>query len=162
MLFILAYLLTVVLINLGFSSLPFIPTPLGVVPVMSLFVGLVFIFRDYAQRQSGHNVLWAMGIACVLSWVFGDPQVVVASVAAFAISEIADFAVYTVTKKPFHQRVLISSAIAVPLDSIVFLALIGVINPAAMLAMSFSKITASVILWIIYEVRERRSAYANR
>lgn len=153
--FILAYLTAIVFVNLGFSYLPMLETPLGTVPMMAFFVGTIFVLRDYAQRNVGKGIIPAMIVGCVLSWIFGDPTIVVASVAAFALSEFADYAVYTITKKPFHQRVLISSLIAVPIDSIVFLAIIGVINPAAMLAMSISKFTASAILWIIYEVHGR-------
>ncbi|WLY87258.1 hypothetical protein [Vibrio phage vB_VibM_83AMN] len=148
--FIYAYLIVIVAVNLGFSYLPMINTPLGVVPLMSLFVGLVFILRDYAQRSAKHKVLWAMAIGCVLSWLFGEPGVVYASVTAFACSELMDWLIYSITKKPFHKRVLISSLCSVPVDSIVFLGMIGVFNPGAMLAMSLSKFTASGILWIIY------------
>lgn len=153
--FIIVYLMAIVFVNLGFSYLPMLQTPLGTVPMMAFFVGTIFILRDYAQRNVGKGILPAMVVGCILSWVFGDPTIVIASVAAFALSELADYVVFTVTKKPFHQRVLISSLIAVPIDSIVFLAIIGVINPAAMAAMSISKFTASAILWIIYEVHGR-------
>lgn len=150
MFYIALYLFTIVAVNLGFSYLPFLDTPLGQVPLMSLFVGIVFVLRDYCQRAVGHKVLYAMIAGCVLSWIFGNPQVVVASVAAFAASELVDFLVYTYTKKPFHQRIFISSLCSVPTDSIVFLLLIGVVNPAAMLGMSLSKFVASAIVWSMY------------
>lgn len=149
--YIYAYLITIVLVNLGFSYLPMINTPLGSIPLMSLFVGLVFILRDYAQRSAHNKVLWAMAVGCVLSWLFGETGVVYASVTAFACSELMDWIIYSITKKPFHKRVVISSLCSVPVDSIVFLAMIGVFNPAAMLAMSLSKFTASGILWLIYQ-----------
>ena len=44
-----------------------------------------------------------------------------ASAAAFAVGELGDWAVYTFTRRPFSQRILISSLIGAPLDSIVFL-----------------------------------------
>ncbi|UPT52999.1 putative vitamin uptake transporter [Hafnia phage yong3] len=153
--FIFAYLAAIVFVNLGFSYLPMLNTPLGTVPMMAFFVGTIFVLRDYAQRTVGKAILPTMIVGCVLSWVFGDPTIVVASVAAFALSEFADYVVFTVTKKPFHKRVFISSLVAVPIDSIVFLAIIGVINPAAMLAMSMSKFVASFIIWSVYEVRGR-------
>lgn len=49
--FIIAYLLMVVFVNLGFSYLPIVTTPLGPVPLMAFFVGCVFVLRDYAQRS---------------------------------------------------------------------------------------------------------------
>lgn len=154
--FIIGYLALIVFVNLGFSYLPMVPTVLGDVPAMAFFVGGVFVLRDYAQRAAGHHVLWAMVLGCIISYAFGDPHVVYASVAAFAISELADYLLFTITKKPFYKRVLISSVIAVPLDSIVFLWLIGVVNPAAMFAMTLSKLAASIILYLIYEYKERK------
>lgn len=156
--YILVYLMMIVFVNLAFSYLPMVPTVLGDVPMMAFFVGVVFVLRDYAQRAAGHHVLWAMALGCILSYVFGDPHVVYASVAAFAISELADYLLFTLTKKPFYKRVLISSLIAVPLDSIVFLWLIGVVNPAAMAAMTISKLAASIVLYLIYDYRERKVA----
>lgn len=154
--YIFAYLALIVFVNLGFSYLPTIPTVLGNVPAMAFFVGGVFVLRDYAQRNAGHHVLWAMAVGCVIAYAFGDPHVVYASVAAFAISELADWLLFTITKKPFYKRVMISSIIAVPLDSIVFLWLIGVVNPAAMAAMTLSKLAASVILYLAYDYRRRQ------
>lgn len=159
--FILAYLLMVVFVNLGFSYLPIMTTPLGPVPMMSLFVGCVFVLRDYAQRAAGHNVLWAIAVACLISWWLGDPNVVIASVTSFAVSELLDYAIFTLTKKPFHQRVVISSAIAVPIDSFIFLHMIGYASWGSIIAMSISKFIASGILYIIYEGRKKKLSNDN-
>ena len=153
--FIIAYLAMVVFVNLGFSYLPTLSTPLGPIPAMALFVGLVFVLRDYAQRAAGHHVLWAILVACGISWVLGDPVVVYASVASFAVSEMLDYAIFTITKKPFHQRVAISSLIAVPVDSALFLTLIGYASWCSIIAMSVSKFAASAVLYVIYEGRKR-------
>ena len=159
--FILAYLAMVVFVNLGFSYLPTLSTPLGPVPAMALFVGLVFVLRDYAQRAAGHHVLWAIFVACVISYLLGDPVVVYASVASFAVSEMLDYAIFTITKKPFHQRVAISSLIAVPVDSALFLTLIGYASWGSILAMSLSKFLASAILYAVYEARKRNQPVLN-
>lgn len=152
---IVAYLLMVVFVNLGFSYLPVLSTPLGPVPAMAFFVGLVFVLRDYAQRSAGHWVVPAILVACGISWVLGDPHVVIASVLSFAVSEFLDYAIFTITKKPFHQRVAISSAIAVPVDSVIFLTMIGFGNWGSIIAMSLSKFAASAIIWAWYEFRKR-------
>lgn len=159
--FIIAYLAMVVFVNLGFSYLPTLGTPLGPVPAMAFFVGLVFVLRDYAQRAAGHHVLWAILVACGVSWVLGDPVVVYASVASFAVSELLDYAIFTITKKPFHQRVAISSLIAVPVDSALFLTLIGYASWGSILAMSLSKFAASAILYAVYEARKRQELVSN-
>lgn len=159
--FIIAYLAMVVFVNLGFSYLPTLGTPLGPIPAMAFFVGLVFVLRDYAQRAAGHHVLWAILVACGISWVLGDPVVVYASVASFAVSELLDYAIFTITKKPFHQRVAISSLIAVPVDSALFLTLIGYASWGSILAMSLSKFAASAILYAVYEARKRQELVSN-
>jgi uncharacterized PurR-regulated membrane protein YhhQ (DUF165 family) len=153
--FIFAYLLMVVFVNLGFSYLPIVPTPLGAVPLMAFFVGCVFVLRDYAQRSAGHHVLWAIALACLISYWLGDPVVVVASVTSFAVSELLDYAIFTITKKPFHERVVFSSMIAVPVDSFIFLHMIGYASWGSILAMSLSKFFASALLYVIYENRKR-------
>lgn len=154
--FILAYLLMVVFVNLGFSYLPIMATPLGPVPLMALFVGCVFVLRDYAQRSAGHWVVPAIILACGISWVLGDPFVVYASVTSFAVSEFLDYLIFTVTKKPFHKRVILSSAIAIPVDSFIFLHMIGYASWGSIIAMSASKFIASGVLYIIYESRKNR------
>lgn len=39
--FIVAYLAAITFVNLGFSYLPMLNTPLGVVPMMAFFVGII-------------------------------------------------------------------------------------------------------------------------
>jgi uncharacterized PurR-regulated membrane protein YhhQ (DUF165 family) len=149
-----AYLLMIVAVNVGFAYLPVIHTLLGPVPLMAFFVGLVFILRDYAQRYAGHNVLIVMWLGLGLSVVLADPMIAFASGLAFIVSELADWGVYTVTKKPFQHRVLISSAIAVPLDSLCFLWGIGMASWGGILAMSLSKFAASLLLYSVYHTME--------
>ena len=131
------YVGLIVLVNWGFSVVPLVDIPGDEKwPPMSLVVGFIFVARDFAQREIGHRVIIAMLIAAVLSYVMADPFVAVASLAAFLISEFADWAVYSFTGLPFRQRVLISSAVGTPLDSIVFLGIIGHLSVIGALAMT--------------------------
>ena len=125
-------------------------------PPVALVVGLIFIARDFAQRVIGHWVLVAMLVAGVLSYFLADPFVAYASVAAFAISELADWFVYSFTKRSFAQRILFSSALATPLDTIVFLGIMGWLSAPAVLAMTASKLVGALIVW--YLVRNRMEA----
>ncbi|MEC9454583.1 MAG: hypothetical protein VYE58_05855 [Pseudomonadota bacterium] len=125
-------------------------------PPVALVVGLIFIARDFAQRVIGHWVLAAMLVAGVLSYFLADPFVAYASVAAFAISELADWLVYSFTKRSFAQRILFSSALATPLDTIVFLGIMGWLSAPAVLAMTASKLVGALIVW--YLVRNRMEA----
>ena len=125
-------------------------------PPVAVAVGLIFVARDFAQRVIGHWVLAAMLVAGVLSYFLADPFVAYASVAAFAISELADWLVYSFTKRSFAQRILFSSVLATPLDTIVFLGIMGWLSAPAVLAMTASKLVGAVMVW--YLVRNRMEA----
>lgn len=148
MLWVLAYVGCIVLVNVGFSYVPLVDLgPMGLWPPMSLLVGAIFVLRDFAQRAVGHWVLVAMLGGAGLSYLMADPFVAIASLAAFAASELADWIIYTATGRPFRERVLYSSAISTPIDSVVFLGLIGHLGIAGMLTMTLSKMVAAVIFW---------------
>tara|TARA_R100001591_G_scaffold49410_1_gene60016 strand:- start:806 stop:1276 length:471 start_codon:yes stop_codon:yes gene_type:complete len=143
----LAYILSIVLVNIGFIYVPMIPMFGEMFPPMTLLVGLIFILRDFAQKEIGHKVLVAMGIGVILSYIMADPFVAIASVVAFFISEMVDWAVYTYTKRPLRQRILLSSAIGTPVDSVVFLSILGFFTPLGFVLMVIGKMIAAVIIW---------------
>jgi uncharacterized PurR-regulated membrane protein YhhQ (DUF165 family) len=80
-----------------------------------------------------------------------DPYVALASATAFAVSEVADYLLYTLTKRPFHQRVLLSSAVSTPVDTVVFLWWINALTPATVVLMIAAKLLAAVGIWLYYE-----------
>ena len=122
-------------------------------PPLSLVVGLVFVVRDFSQREIGHKVIIAMLIAGALSWLMADPFVALASVTAFLVSEFADWGVYTWTKKPFAQRILISSVISTPLDSGIFLAIIGHFSLLNTVLMTLAKMVGALVVWWMIQRR---------
>ncbi len=140
------YLVSIVLINIGFVHVPLIHGW----PPMSLAVGLVFVLRDFAQREIGHKVLLVMLAGAVISFFMASPAVAVASCAAYLVSELVDWAVYTFSKRPLAQRVLLSSALGTPVDSAVFLGLIGFFSVSGVLLMTASKMlaAAAVFFWL--------------
>jgi len=141
------YLISIVLINIGFVHAPLIYGW----PPMSLAVGLVFVLRDFAQREVGHKVLLIMLVGAVISYIMASPAVALASCAAYLVSELIDWAVYTFSKRPLAQRVLLSSALGTPVDSAVFLGLIGFFSVSGVLLMTASKMPAAffVYFWLI-------------
>ena len=145
--FTIGYIVLIVLVNWGFTVVPLVPILGEMFPPMSLAVGLVFVARDFAQREIGHKVIVAMLIAAGLSYFMANPFVAAASLVAFLISEGADWAIYTWTKKPFAQRILISSAVSTPLDSAVFLAMIGHFSVLAVVLMTVAKMIGALIVW---------------
>ena len=88
---------------------------------MTMVTGLVFVIRDFVQREMGHRVLILMAIAVAWSFFYSWPVIALASGIAFAISEMVDWMVYTFTKYRLSTRILISSALATPVDTTVFL-----------------------------------------
>ena len=88
-----------------------------------LMIGLALVLRDLVQRRLGKA--WAVAAivaGAVASGLLAPPALVLASAAAFLLSELADLAVYT----PLQQRrpvtaVLASGVVGLVVDSLVFL-----------------------------------------
>jgi uncharacterized PurR-regulated membrane protein YhhQ (DUF165 family) len=86
-------------------------------------IGLALVLRDLVQRRLGRTVaLLAIVAGTALSGAIAPPALVMASMAAFLFSELADFAVYT----PLQARglvlaVLASSVVGLIADSFLFL-----------------------------------------
>ncbi|AGC35755.1 hypothetical protein ACP46_gp70 [Rhizobium phage RHEph06] len=153
---VLLYVASVVMVNIGFSYVPLIPTDFGLLSPMAFVVGAVFVIRDFAQRQSGHFVLVAMLAATVASYLLADPFVAIASALAFITSEVADYLLYSFTKKPFHHRVLISSLVSTPIDTAVFLLGIQNFTTGTFVLMVLSKLVAAVVIFLLYKARGER------
>ena len=145
--FTISYVVAIVLVNIGFVYIAPVPLLGEMFPPMSLLVGAIFILRDYAQREIGHRVLIAMAVGAALSYLMADPFVALASVVAFAISEMVDWGVYTYAKRPLRDRILLSSAIGTPVDSAIFLLILGFFSPLGFLLMTIAKMVAALIIW---------------
>ena len=104
------------LIPVGFDVM----APSGVI-----MVGLALVLRDLVQRRLGK--LWALGaivVGALLSALIAPQALVLASGAAFLVSELADFAVYTpLQKKRLVMAVFMSGVVGLVVDSILFLQL---------------------------------------
>jgi uncharacterized PurR-regulated membrane protein YhhQ (DUF165 family) len=154
------YAAAIVAVNWMFMAIAPWPTPLGDLYLANIVVGFVFVLRDYAQREIGHYILFATAAAGVLTWFMVDQAIAVASVTAFMLSETADWAVYSWLRRPLSQRILISSAVAVPLDTFAFQYLAGYLTPAAFMTEVTSKALGVVIVWYLLRARDRRRAIA--
>lgn len=155
----LLYVALIVAVNYGFSVVPLVKLPDGTMwPPLSLAVGFIFVVRDFAQREIGHKVLLAMLVGAALSYVMASPYVAIASAAAFLVSELVDWLIYSLTKRPLSQRILTSSLLATPLDSAVFLFGIGAFSWVGLLAMTVSKLIGAAIVWWLIRRREETAA----
>lgn len=88
---------------------------------LTLVTGFVFVARDFVQREMGHKVLIVMAIAIAWAFFYAWPVIVIASGTAFAVSELVDWALFTFTKYKLSTRILLSSALACPIDTTIFL-----------------------------------------
>ena len=128
-------------------------TWMGTLYLANVIVGLVFVLRDYAQREIGHKVLLATLLAGLPVWYFAGPGLAVASMVAFALSEMTDWAVYSFTKRPLQSRILLSSMIAIPIDTLVFQHMAGYLTPAAFVAEVLSKAVGVAVVWYLLRLR---------
>jgi uncharacterized PurR-regulated membrane protein YhhQ (DUF165 family) len=99
-------------------GLPSLMAPSGVV-----MIGFALVLRDLVQRRLGAEFgLAAIVVGTAISALVAPRSLVIASAAAFFISELADFAVYTpLARRRLVLAVIASSLIGLVLDSIVFL-----------------------------------------
>jgi len=97
---------------------PGIMAPSGV-----LMIGLALVLRDLVQRRLGVEFgIGAIIVGAAISAGLAPPTLVVASAAAFLLSEVADFAVYTpLARRRLVVAVIASSVVGLVVDSIVFL-----------------------------------------
>ena len=155
------YILSIVLVNWLFVVVPPWATPFGDLYLANIVVGFVFVLRDYAQREVGHKILLATLMAGILTWYMVDPALALASLTAFFISETADWAIYSFTKRPLQSRILISSLFSVPLDTLAFQYLAQYLTPAAFSTEVVSKAVGVMIVWFLLKAREQRRLTAS-
>jgi len=88
-----------------------------------MMVGAALVLRDLVQRRLGAGFgLVAIVIGALVSWALAPVALVIASTAAFLMSEFADFAVYTpLARRRLVLAVMASSIAGLVVDSIVFL-----------------------------------------
>jgi queuosine precursor transporter len=97
---------------------PGLMAPSGVV-----MAGLALVLRDLVQRRLGAAAsLLAIAAGAAISAALAPPAIVIASTAAFLLSELTDFAVYTpLQRRRFVLAVFLSSLAGLVVDSVVFL-----------------------------------------
>jgi uncharacterized PurR-regulated membrane protein YhhQ (DUF165 family) len=116
--------------NWAISTFGLVPIGFGqLVPAGTFAAGIAFLLRDAVQETAGR---WWVVVACVavgasLSAFMAGPTLALASGAAFAVSELADMAVYT----PLRNRrrtglaMLASNTVGAVVDSLLFLGMAG-------------------------------------
>jgi hypothetical protein len=97
---------------------PALMAPSGV-----LMIGAALVLRDLVQRRLGVEFgIGAIVVGAMISAGLAPASLVLASTAAFLLSEFADFAVYTpLARRRLVAAVVASSTVGLVVDSIVFL-----------------------------------------
>lgn len=118
------YLLTVPAANLLITKFGVIPIGFGLMAPAGVFtIGLAMVLRDAVQARYGLRTSMATIVAgTALSAFLAPPALVLASAAAFLLSETADTLVYTpLRKRGLMVAVLASGIVGAVIDSALFL-----------------------------------------
>lgn len=113
--------------NIGTACIPdgpcLIPVGFGfMAPSGVLMIGLALVLRDAVHETLGAKwALASIAVGAALSFATAPPALALASTIAFALAELADFAVYTPLRaKGRSIAVLASGAVGAVLDSVLF------------------------------------------
>jgi uncharacterized PurR-regulated membrane protein YhhQ (DUF165 family) len=147
------YIAAIVLVNWLFVAVAPWPTAFGDLYLANVVVGFVFVLRDYGQRQVGHKILLATLVAGIITYFMVDRPIALASITAFVLSEMTDWAIYSFTRRPLQQRILLSSLVSVPLDTLAFQYLANYLTPAAFTTEVMSKALGVLIVWYLLKLR---------
>ena len=101
-----------------------IPVGFGLhAPSGVLVIGLALVLRDLIHERGGAKLsVWAILVGALLTLLFAPASLVVASVAAFVLSELADLAVYSpLRRRNLGAAVVASGLVGAVVDSAVFL-----------------------------------------
>lgn len=159
----LLYVLLIPLINWSFTWAPMWELlPGWAFNPVTVITGLVLVVRDFAQREIGHEVLIAMAVALGLTALAAGPELALASGVAFAVSEVIDWLLFTFAKYKLSTRVLLSSALAAPVDTTIFLYGVEMIRDGMFtlpnIVMSIiGKMVGALVIWWFVRRRETRT-----
>lgn len=114
--------------NVGTECIPdgpcLLPVGFGLhAPSGVLMIGLALVLRDMVHEAGGAKAaILAILIGGLLSWFVAPPALIVASVTAFVLAELADLAVYApLRKERLWLAVAASGVVGAIVDSAVFL-----------------------------------------
>jgi len=154
------YIALIVVINNVFAYAPYITVHGSLVSSVDIIVGVVYILRDFVQREIKHYVIIAMLIGCFLSYLLADKQIAIASVTAFFVGELIDWAIYTFSKKPFSERLLWSAGVSAPIDSAIFLYLTSLLNIFGLTALTLGKLLGILAVWYSWRRKQLQTNLA--
>jgi uncharacterized PurR-regulated membrane protein YhhQ (DUF165 family) len=150
------YIVGIFLVNYLFPYLPMYSISGSVFSSGDVLIGVIYILRDFSQREVGGKVIYLMIVGCILSYLFASKPVAIASISAFAVGETIDWAIYSYTRRPFSERLLLSTLFSVPVDSIIFLYLLNQLNAAGFVVLTGGKVVGILFAWGYWRTRRDR------
>ncbi|MER5418942.1 VUT family protein [Streptosporangium roseum] len=120
------YAATIPAANLLITYVGAVPVAPGVVAPSGVYAaGAALVLRDLVHEWLGKwAALLAMAVGVALAYLVAAPALAFASAAAFAVSELADFAVYApLRRRGMALAVVASGAVGLVVDSVLFLGL---------------------------------------
>ncbi|MBA2653808.1 MAG: VUT family protein [Gammaproteobacteria bacterium] len=150
------YIFLIIFVNSLFSHLPLVNILGQRFSPADVLVGSTYIFRDFSQREIKSYVLIAMLVGGLLSYFFAENTVAFASISAFFAGELIDWAIFTWTQKPLSQRLLLSSVCSCPIDTIIFLGLIGRLTWMEFAVMTLFKFLGIFWVWGYWQMQQRK------
>ncbi|MES2984747.1 MAG: VUT family protein [Pseudomonadota bacterium] len=157
------YVALIPLVNWSFAHVPTVAMPDGGAwSPMAIVTGLVLVFRDFAQREVHHYIILPLMIGIGISYFMAPPAIALASGMAFAASELIDYVIFTVSKRPFSSRVMLSTMLSAPVDSALFLiiadiAVPGVFSTLTLITSVASKLFGAYVVYLLIKRREREA-----
>jgi uncharacterized PurR-regulated membrane protein YhhQ (DUF165 family) len=146
---IVVFSLSAVLANVLTTNFGFVPIGFGLTATAGTYAaGFALVSRDIVHETSGQvGVVIAIIIGCGLSFVTANPAIAIASLVAFAFSEIADLFVYTpLRKNKWRSAVVCSSIVGGLIDTMLFIGIafgFAALSPTVLLGQIVGK-----VLWV--------------
>lgn len=153
------YILSILLANVVTASFKPLEVAGFLIPCGSFLIGLTFIMRDYVQMEHGRKTAYivisaALALSAIVSAFMGDGmRVVLASAAAFLISEATDTEVFTRLRAAIHNKIMFSGIVGGILDSVLFTLIAGF--PAAAIV---GQMVVKLVMQILYAQYKRFTA----
>ena len=147
------FVAAVVAANWLTTEFGFVPVGFGLVATAGTYAaGFALVARDFIHDTSGLRGVWlSIALGAGLSFLLADPFIAVASGVAFAVSEVADTAVYgPLRRKHWRSAVVGSSIVGSVIDTVLFLAIafgVAALTPQALAGQLVGK-----VLWVAIPV----------
>ncbi|MGI5220601.1 VUT family protein [Nocardia sp. CA-290969] len=129
-------------------------------PAGVFVVGPALVLRDGVQYLWGKQVaLAALAVGALASYLIASPAVATASAVAFAVSELADFVIFTWLAPRWTRAVLLGGIAGAVLDSMLFLWIAFgslALLPGQVLGKAYGVVIASVVIGVLRVRRVRR------